>query len=59
MDDVWRLDKDGHRVDHAKGTTQCWAEVQPGVFCSIETADPLGLCERHRREVVGRKDQGR
>jgi hypothetical protein len=46
------MDKDGHRVEHDEVLTPCWVEVQPGVECSILTEDPLGLCDRHRAELL-------
>jgi len=46
------MDADGHNTEHNGTWTKCWAEVQDGVECSVATTDPLGLCERHRTELV-------
>ena len=47
------MDADGHNVEFDGGWTKCWAELQDGVPCSVATTDPLGLCPRHRAEIVG------
>lgn len=52
MNDAWRMDADGDRVEHDEKLTPCWVEVQPGVTCSVLTEDDLGLCDRHRVELL-------
>lgn len=32
--------------------TQCWAEVQSGVYCSNIGKDRLGLCDIHAKEIL-------
>ena len=45
--------KDGDRVEHDESPlTPCWVEVQPGVECGVLTEDPLGMCEKHRAELL-------
>ncbi len=50
---AWPMDADGHNVEFDEEWTKCWAQVQDGVECSVATTDPLGLCPRHRREILG------
>ena len=50
-DATYPMDADGHDSSTEGGWTQCWAEIQDGVSCSIATTDPLGLCALHRARL--------
>lgn len=33
--------------------SQCWADTEiPGIVCSNPGLEPIGLCEKHAREIL-------